>query len=296
MRQLSLVVTCTDRKMSMPSSALHARSLPAGSTEHRAHVWQARLNEASGLIPLSSLYQGEHWVQARQLAGAAAMAGFAPQMWVASAGLGLQPITASAPAYAATFSPRHADSVGESTADSVRWWNHLQVGRGHATLEDLGRRGAVLLSLSEVYGNALRDDLSALGAIGAEAVLIGGSADIPGLLRVPARATLRSALGGTLTSLNVRMAASWLRHCAGGKLTTKTTERSWERWAATADKAERYDRTPLSDEAVKDFIRRHAQLHPDYSRTRLHRLLRDAGLACEQKRFAMLYAETMEER
>ncbi|WP_370066401.1 hypothetical protein [Streptacidiphilus sp. MAP5-3] len=183
-----------------------------------------------------------------------------------------------------------------STADSVQWWNHLQVGRGRATLEDLGRRGAVLLSLSEVYGNALRDDLSALGAAGTEAVLVGGSTEVPGVLRVPARATLRSALGGTLTSLNVRMAASWLRHCADGKLTAAATARSWGRWAATADKAERYDRKPLTDDAVKDFIRCHAQLHPDYSRTRLHRLLRDTGLACEQKRFAMLYVETLEER
>jgi hypothetical protein len=58
-----------------------------------------------------------------------------------------------------------------------------------------------------------------------------------------------------------------------------------------SEKPEKYDRKPMTDEAVKAFVRTEVQLHPEYSRTRLHRLLRESGMACEQKRFATLYAE-----
>ncbi|CAM5715916.1 hypothetical protein SVIOM74S_09450 [Streptomyces violarus] len=51
----------------------------------------------------------------------------------------------------------------------------------------------------------------------------------------------------------------------------------------------------MTDENVIAFIRESLAQNPSYSRTRLLRMLRDQGLACEQKRFAELYA-TVENR
>jgi hypothetical protein len=113
------------------------------------------------------------------------------------------------------------------------------------------------------------------------------------VVRVPADASLRYALGGTLTSLNVRMASSWLEHCTSGTLTAPQTRSAWGEWAATVARKERYARAPMTDEAVLVFIRSMKTRHPDYSRTRLLRLLRDEGLACEQKRFGNLYTSLM---
>ncbi|ATE52687.1 hypothetical protein CNX65_04805 [Actinosynnema pretiosum] len=289
-------MTCTERKTAQPSPQLRARSLPAGTTDHRVAAWCERLGDEPRVFPLESLYQGEHWVLTRALVVAARKAGFSPELWVASAGLGLQRASQSAPSYAATFSPRHEDTVADEPEERARWWNGVQRRRGGATLAELGERGAVLLVLSEAYGTALHGELRELGELFVDALMIGGSSDVRGVRRVRSDGGLRKALGGTMTGLNTRMAISWLEHCTSGKLTSTDAVMSWERWSRSASQPERYDREPLTDAQVKDFIRETAATHPGYSRTRLHRMLRDSGKACEQKRFAVLHAETVEER
>ncbi|MFC4034619.1 hypothetical protein ACFO3J_24555 [Streptomyces polygonati] len=134
------------------------------------------------------------------------------------------------------------------------------------------------------------NELRALAGMDGETLLIGGASEMPGIHRVPSNAGLRRALGGTLTSLNVRMAASWLEHCHNGRLTAPGTRNSWQRWASGVTVAERYSRQALTDEDVIAFIKRKSSAHPGISRTRLLRTLRDGGQACEQSRFASLYA------
>ncbi|MFE6739047.1 hypothetical protein [Streptomyces tubercidicus] len=271
--------------------------------KERSTNWQTRIQTAmarggANLPALTDLYRGDHWTQARRLTTAATAAGFKTQLWVASAGLGLQPVqpkAQTAPAYAATFSTRHADSVGASADENAQWWSHLQGGIGRATLQDLGKRGPVLMVLSEVYASAMEEELLALGVLGGEALLIGGVREIIGVHRVPADAGLRHALGGTLTSLNVRMAASWLERAQGGTLMSQATRNSWNQWAAATTKPQRYNREPMSDEDVIVFIKRETAKVPGISRTRLLRILRDGGRACEQSRFANLYKMTMGE-
>ncbi|MFD6475678.1 hypothetical protein ACFWEH_19500 [Streptomyces anulatus] len=304
MGQLSLVVTCTDRKVDAPEAALCARNLPQGSVKQRSSNWQTRLRSAtvrggSSLPSLTELYRGDHWTRSRRLVTAASAAGHRTQLWVASAGLGLQPVEPeprTAPPYAATFSTRHADSVATSAAENAQWWGHLQAGTGQVTLLELGQRGPVLVVLSEVYASAMEEELLALGRLGGESLLIGGVREIPGVHRVRSDAGLRHALGGTLTSLNVRMAASWLEHSHDGTLTSPATQKAWNDWAAATTKTEQYNREPMSDEDVIVFIKREAAMVPGISRTRLLRALRDGGKACEQSRFANLYTKTMGER
>ncbi|MFG2683744.1 hypothetical protein [Streptomyces sp. NPDC048392] len=304
MRQLSLVVTCTDRKVDTPDAALCARNLPKGSVKQRSSNWQKRIQTATArggasLPSLTDLYRGDHWTRARRLTVAASAAGFRTQLWVASAGLGLQPVepkTQTAPAYAATFSTRHADSVATSAAENAQWWGQLQAGSGQAQLQELGQRGPVLMALSEIYASAMEEELLALGALGGEALLIGGLREIPGIHRVRSDAGLRHALGGTLTSLNVRMAESWLQHSKDGTLISPATQKAWNEWAAAITKPEQYNRQPMSDEDVIVFIKRETAKLPGVSRTRLLRALRDDGKACEQSRFANLYKRTMGER
>ncbi|MCK9871178.1 hypothetical protein MRI28_16290 [Nocardiopsis dassonvillei] len=162
------------------------------------------------------------------------------------------------------------------------------------TLKELGERGPVLLVLSEIYGKALSKEIHALGETGDDILLVGGDRDIPGIHRIPSNRALRHALGGTLTSLNARMAMSWLDCCPPrGRLTSSDTIAAWNRWSEKSKKVETYDRKPMADEAVKAFIQTEKQAHPNYSRTRLLRILRENGMACEQKRFATLYVEAM---
>ncbi|MCG8917394.1 hypothetical protein L6E12_16535 [Actinokineospora sp. PR83] len=227
---------------------------------------------------------------------AAVRAGFTAELWVVSAGLGLQPATASFPAYAATFNTAHEDSVASTRVDRRLWWKGLQDRMGASTLVELGSRGPVLLVLSELYGSALTAELRELGNAGTDVLLVGGAEEISGVYRVPANGSLRKVLGGTLTGLNARMAVSWLAHCEDGVLTSPATTESWARWVERSAHRETYNRTSMTDAEIKKFIRVSVAEQHDISRTRLHRLLRDSGRACEQKRFANLYSETMGER
>ncbi|MFB6698014.1 hypothetical protein [Streptomyces rubiginosohelvolus] len=304
MRQLSLVVTCTDRKADKPEAALCARNLPKGSVKQRSDNWQELIHSAtarggSSLPSLTDLYRGDHWARSRRLVTAASAAGYRAQLWVASAGLGLQPVepeTRTAPAYAATFSTRHADSVATSAAENAQWWGHLQEGTGQATLQDLGKRGPVLMALSEVYASAMEEELLALGERGGEALLVGGVREVPGVHRVRSDAGLSHALGGTLTSLNARMATAWLEHSTGHALTSPEAQKTWNAWSTATTKPVQYNREPMSDDDVIAFIGQETAKVPGISRTRLLRALRDSGRACEQSRFASLYKRTMGER
>ncbi|MFD8386992.1 hypothetical protein ACFV2X_52385 [Streptomyces sp. NPDC059679] len=296
MRQLTLVVTCTDRKAAVPEAALYARSLPAGTLDERAALWNKRVKNAPHTHSLTELYRGDHWTQALGLRDAATEAGFTADLWVASAGLGLQPVSASAPSYAATFSTRHADSVATSAEGSAQWWGRLQEGTGRVTLQELGKAGPVLMVLSQAYAKAMEAELYELAAVASEALLFGGADEIAGIRRVPADAGLRRSLGGTLTSLNVRMAASWLQLCEDSHLTSTATMDSWKKWATSRSVPEQHNREPMADGEVVAFIQQRTASQPGISRTRLLRLLRDEGRACEQSRFANLYIQTMGER
>ncbi|MGW1914967.1 hypothetical protein ACWCQS_30635 [Streptomyces sp. NPDC002076] len=261
--------------------------------KERAALWSDRINSASHTRSLAELYRGDHWTQALRLREGAAKVGFKADIWVASAGLGLQPITASAPSYAATFSTRHADSVATTAEETAQWWSHLQEATGRATMQELGKAGPVLMVLSEAYAKAMEAELRALAEVASEALLFGGAEEIAGIQRVPADAGLRRALGGTLTSLNVRMAASWLQHCEDGHLTSTATRDSWNKWAVSESRPEQHNRQPMTNEQVVAFIEQRTASQPGISRTRLLRQLRDEGLACEQSRFATLYIKTM---
>lgn len=298
MNELPIVVTCTDRKASPPVTALRARDLPAADLPERAAEWERRLRTASeGRVELAHLYRGDQWRRAQALAAVATHAGFAPRLYVASAGLGLRSVSSLAPSYAATFMSRHADSVASSTSQTADWWDRLQRMEESRNLSKIAASvGRILVVLSETYAQAMHRELLALAASGADTVLIGGACDLDGVLRIPANAALRNALGGTLTSLNARMAAAWLQHCTPGRLITPGATERWTTWVDQAARPERYARTLMSDAAVIDFIKDMKSRYPDASRTRLLRLLRDEGMACEQKRFAGLYSSTIGQR
>ncbi|WP_236053943.1 hypothetical protein [Streptomyces musisoli] len=184
--------------------------------------------------------------------------------------------------------------MASSSAHATDWWDHLQrMDEVHPLPRIAATAGRALVVLSETYAAAMHRDLAAMATTGAEVMLIGGACDLDGIVRVPANAALRHALGGTRTSLNVRMAASWLEHCTPGHLITPSAQARWKAWADQVARPERYERQSMTDEAVIDFIEQSKGSHPGYSRTRLLRLLRDQGMACEQKRFADLYTATI---
>lgn len=286
---LTIVVTCTDRKSLPVTQRLSFRDVPPGPPRERARDWQERLRVGAEPSPLDSLYQGEQWKQSLALAKVARGEGFEPTVLVASAGLGLRALQVEAPAYSATFSLGKPDSVADNLEGATAWWAELARLPQAQDLASLS--GRVLLVLSRNYALSMASDLARLGASGADAALLGGAAEVPGIIRIPADAALRRTLGGTLSSLNQRMANHFLQlSCGPSDWLSDDHLRRWNSWAAGARHKEVFDRQRGSDREIKAWIRAMVAEQPISASGGL-REYRRQGNACEQSRFGRLFRE-----
>lgn len=288
MHKLTIVVNCTDRKSAAPAPRLRVGSLPPGDNAARFETWHQRVATAEPQVALIDLYQGEAWQQVRGLAADARRAGYTVQLLVASAGLGLRDVSTRAPAYAATFSAGHADSVASGTPNLRDWWQRLgSLDFTKSLSQDSNDR--VLVVLSETYARCMDDDLVCLAQRGGDLLLVGGARSIEGLPRLPSDRSLRANLGGTASSVTIRMARRWLQCHSGSALHDAKALAKWTTWASSVALVERYDRAPMTDADISALIKRIVVDDPAISASRALRLLRDGGIACEQKRFGDLF-------
>jgi hypothetical protein len=293
--KLSVVVVCSDRKSEAPAFGLRARDLPDDGLAARSAEWCSRLRTAAGTRRLSDLYRGEGWFVVRKVLDAARRAQFDPELLVASAGLGLRSASSVAPGYAATFAAGQADSVGDTGSEVRDWWHNLRAAPD-ALQPSAALQGRVLLVLSSAYATAMHRDLVALGRRGDDVLMIGGAVDVRGIIRLAADRGLRSALGGTMTGLTMRMAQSWLEGLDETTLTSPARLQRWRTWTEGVRQDESWERQSLTDDQVLQFIRKARSADPSLSRTKALRMLRDSGRACEQSRFAALYRTAVVER
>jgi len=135
----------------------------------------------------------------------------------------------------------------------------------------------------------MHEDLIALGRRSGEVVMVGGAEDIAGMHRVPSDRALRAELGGTASSLNLRIARAWLGQQDDGVLWDTHAERRWTKWCHSVRREERYDRIPAGDTEIVEAIKQLIALDQTLSATRALRVFRDSGMACEQKRFGRLF-------
>jgi hypothetical protein len=292
LKKLTIVVNCTDRKSQVAAPYLRLGSVPSGDLDMRFKIWRRRIEDASATRRLVDLYQGEAWQQARGLAEDAGDYGFGVTLLVASAGLGLRDAYTFAPAYGATFAGGQPDSVGSGQIQTRDWWKRLSTFKASQKLsETVDKR--LLLVLSESYARAMDDDLIALAARGGDLLLIGGARTIPGLPRLAADRSLRRQLGGTASSLTLRMARAWLSRRSHPALHNVEDRAAWEKWARLVSHTELYDRSPMTDPQLSALIRKLKAADPTLSATRALRRVRDAGIACEQKRFGQLFREAV---
>lgn len=289
--KLTLVVTCTERKSAQPVASLRVGNLPPGSQSERASEWRDALRSEQTRTTLRQLYQGDGWTQALKLEKTARCAGFDPTLLVASAGLGLVSADEAWPAYAATFSPGQADSTGTNGAENKNWWRLMT--EGQKDFSEL-MTGQTLFVLSQSYATAMADDLNSLGER-EDVVVFGGSPAVLAHLRMPADGGLRPALGGTSGTLNLRTAIAWIQSLKTPTLVGHRHHHEWREWVAKTRKPEKYSRIPVSDADVHNFIHDLRRVEPDISKTRALRKFRDAGLACEQKRFGGIFNSLVKE-
>jgi hypothetical protein len=299
-KTVHIVVTCTNRKTTSPSDFLKVRTLGRDSVEARATDWIERLASSKAqAIAARDLYCGEHWTVVKSMHGEAAQFGRTVRIWVVSAGYGLLPLDAEVRSYAATFCSGHVDTVGLGTSQTV-WWQSLARWEGPAegaprSVTELIFESAgapVLIALSPPYLYACTPDL--LGAVqhakpGQVSIVSAGTRGGPlHAWLLPCDARFQHALGGSLQALNVRIVSHLLR-THSGPIEQRSLSEALQELLAVQPAVVRYERTKVTDDELVQFIVDQLADGGRLSHSRLLRIFRDSGGACEQARFRSVY-------
>lgn len=300
--QVHVVVTCTDRKTLPVDDLLRARNLPERGTARAVDTWMARLAAAdSASVPALDLYAGEHWQIVKQHLPVK-VGSRSVRLWICSAGYGLIPADAPVRSYAATFAPRHQDSVVATREEAQDWWAGLAgwqeptagAPRSLHALVRTSPEAHFVVVMSAPYLRACSQDLLAAGlaAQPGQFSILSTSA-VPLELRefaVTGDGRLRDFLGGSLLALNVRMAAHLLNDLGAAAPHRKALTDALTRIPVPEKFTAPAPRARMTDEEVRIYIA-DGLAQPRASATSLLRQLRTSGRACEQGRFGELFRE-----
>lgn len=304
-RAINLVVSCTNRKRYEPVPGLAAHRLVGADVPARLRTWKERLSAVSGMRhPAEDLYMGEHWSVVRDIVSAAGSRGWDVRLWICSAGYGLIRPSALIHSYQVTFASGTRDSVTAWGTDAAqKWWKGVcsypipgeeDVPRSLTALARKYPRTPMVIALSANYLYAVEKDLVTVLthsyfrrhlAIISCGTKVDASQWQENLL--PCNGGVSASLGGTLTSLNARVA----RFLFESPAPADPTVDYWAGLVLSLERrtVERPSRTPQSDAAVTYFIREALRQTPSASRSKLLQKLRATGKACEQRRFGELY-------
>lgn len=302
---LNVVVTCSKQKRFPVSEKLRLGSVAKGTIATRFAEWRSRLvSSRENTCRVADLYGGDHWSTALGFKSKT----FEIKLWVASAGYGLLGLEDHVVPYAATFSKPSADSVFNKIPKHEReeasrvWWQNLTKWRitGHCrSLAGLARarpEEGVLIVASEIYLKAMEGDLlKAVGHLDSRSqfsILSTGCKSLGTVsdCLLSGDARLQHLVGGARGSLNTRAAAHLLAGVSGGP-SYENLERRMKLMLKGLPEIPKFDREPVTDDAVTEFILSELNLDASLAHTPLLRRFRDGGRACEQSRFRGLYNE-----
>lgn len=315
-RTIRLIVTCTDRKTLVAPDERLMRNVP-GDPDARWAEWSERItpdatsSSAAPALPARNLYSGEHWSVVDSIEPT--IGPWNVELWIASAGLGLIPASAEVQAYGATFSSGAADSITRGVPAEARraynsaWWSALaSYSRSITALARTNPRAPLVFAGSPAYLHPLAEDLEAATAeLTGDAsmfIITSGASSIPGavMLRVEDRLATPEGLGGSLVSVNARLARWLIQSAEEHSFNPIEVQNCLDSLLESCPDRPKFDRERVDVEDVKHFIRSEFQLAATEQRqvlshSSLLRKFRDSGKACEQKKFGALYKEVANE-
>lgn len=307
-----IIASCTNGKRCPVPPDLRLGQIAHGPLTQRLAAWTDRLQQGTThRVAAVDLYRGHHWSVVRGLPTVAEAAGHKADLWVASAGYGLIPAEAHISPYSATFAASEVDSVwrvgdGDRRTALRAWWDSLQTMPGPVTgaprsLTELASTtpdATILVIASPAYIGAMADDLSGARSslTDPQRLIVISSRDesFPEWLAphlVPSEASLSYLLGGSRGSLHARTARRILQESGAVPLRATTLVSLYTRLVSESQRPTPAARLKLGDENVRSFIRSALAVHGSLTCTAALRKLRSTGQACEQRRFAGLYAE-----
>ena len=311
MKSINLVVTCTKRKRLLPADGLKMREIDADHVDGAFEEWRRRLEQSDAkTLAARHLYSGDHWSVVQSLDTAAHPSGISPTVWVCSAGYGLVAIDAAVRPYSATFSVNHPDTVcrwrtpgNNSGRNSLAWWDRLQAWAGPepesprsiAQVAKSSPEFPLLVVASSNYIRAIAQDLRRAAECLADpdllSVISTGTKSLRGLDAnlILSNSSLQRTLGGSLISLNIRLARAILSETPHQNLRAPILRAQVGRLVEDSLPVSKVARPRVSDKEVLSFIEASLNEDPRTSWSALLRRLRDGGKACRQERFSRLF-------
>lgn len=293
-----LISNCSATKRSNLGEPVQLRDR-SGTLLQRFGWWRRAIDSQQSVVPARECYAGGSWSQ--MVAAESALKGKC-ELWVVSAGLGLLPADLKIPNYSATFGSNDPDSVATDHAGRSDWWDLLvrwgREKRGIGSISDLAQanpKAVVLIAVSSTYLEVIKNDLiSAQEAlVNRDNLLVISAGARPvtelGTSHLPINASFEHLVGGARTSLNSRMLRHIVEKHGCGSLNATKIAADMQSTARTLEAPKSFDRSRLTDKEVSQFIRDHIKRVSSPSASALLRLLRDSGLACEQKRFGRIF-------
>ena len=293
-----LISNCAATKRSNLGVPVQLRD-KSGSLLQRFGWWRRAIDCQQSMAPARECYAGGSW---SQIVAAESVLKGQCELWIVSAGLGLLPADLKIPNYSATFGSNDPDSVASDRAGRGDWWDLLvkwgREKRGIGSISDLARanpKATILMAVSSTYLEVVKNDLiSAQKALASRdnlMVISAGTRPVPelGTSHLPINARFEHLVGGARTSLNSRMLRHIVEKHGYSSLTATNIAADMELTAKTLAEPKSFDRSRLTDKEVSKFIRDHIKRVSSPSASALLRLLRDSGLACEQKRFGRIF-------
>ena len=311
--RVNIVVTCTKRKRVPPIEGLKLRSVEAADLQVGFAKWLARLDECCvETVSARKLYAGDHWSVVQSLEDAAYASGLNAVVWICSAGYGLVGIDANIKPYSATFSLHHPDSIFRwnrtvSHLDSkVLWWQlHGRWGgpdsslpRSISEVAASDPESPLLVVASRDYLRAIGRDVQCAAKVLCDSDLLciisTGTKRLLGLEAniLPTGASLQKSVGGSLHSLNVRLARTILAESSVEELSASLLNTKFARRLEITPPIPRYERELMTDEKVREYISESLAEDSDASWSSLLRKLRSSGRACKQERFSYIFKST----
>ena len=319
---ITVVTNCSNRKKRADYGQRKLGFYSSTRLSDRCSQWLEVLQEPLHTpIPARDLYAGDHWSVMKSVGGL--VGGDAElQLWVVSAGYGLISENAMVAPYSCTFSSGQQDSIHQGVitvskdANLRQWWRELQKWEGPEpgsprSLETLVQNNpttTLLVVLPQEYLKAIRSDLVRareaiadpqrllIVSVGTERVdglrehLVPGDARLQQLF-----ATDTSSGRTTMVSLNAKIARKIIEDRSSFPLELTTQCQRFAGWLTELKPLPKFNRTPMTEEQVKQFIRQEIVQNKQTSATQLLRKLRNSGRACEQSRFKQTFKEVMEE-
>lgn len=310
--KIHLITNCTSSKSSKLQHDVNIKDI-SGDTRSPSTQWVNKLKKQKDLVAAIDVYVGDHWSKVNEIYN------LNHPVWVVSAGYGLIPAKRKISSYNATFNANNENSVsrfysGESLTDkNISWWNEINLKaipqtKSIGPIEELYKNNPSDIFFVVVPPNYLKVlapellKLTTNGIINTENTFIFSSKQaLKPLLQnlfFQAKDDFCEQLGGSRISLNIRLASKILKGLTLERAVAHQVRKIYNDLLTNAAPAERFNRKKMTDEDVDNFIMNEllSMSLKESSASKLLRVLRNKGMACEQKRFGKLYKTIAEKQ